>query len=87
MCRGVFACVLTWGRGGLTAGFAADGDDAAGAAAGAGAGAGAADGAGPTVFSASAGLAIQLLRRPVTLPLAGATSCKERRLECSAMYQ
>lgn len=73
--------VLTWGRGGLTAGFAADGDDAAGA------GTGAADGAGAAVFSASAGLAIQLLRRPVTLPLAGATSCEARRLECSATYQ
>lgn len=77
--------VLTWGWGGLTAGFVGDGDDAAGA--GADADAGAADGAGATVFSASAGLAIQLLRRPVTLPLAGATSCEERRLECSAMYQ
>lgn len=77
--------VLTWGWDGLTAGFAADGDNAAGA--GAGADAGAADGPGGAVFSTPAGLAIQLLRRPVTLPLAGATSCVERHLECPAMYQ
>lgn len=51
---------------GLTAGFAA--------ADGAGAGAAAA-GAGATVFSPSAGFPVQLLTRPVTLPLIPATSC------------
>lgn len=50
---------------GLTAGFAA--------ADGAGAGAAAA-GAGATVFSPSAGFPVQLLTRPVTLPLIPATS-------------
>lgn len=57
---------------GLTVGFAA----AAGFAAADGAGAGAAAaGAGATVFSPSAGFPVQLLTRPVTLPLIPATSC------------
>lgn len=49
---------------GLTAGFATA----------AGAGFAAAAGAGATVFSPSAGFPVQLLTRPVTLPLIPATS-------------
>lgn len=61
---------------GLTAGFAAAAAAGAGFAAADGAGAGAAAaGAGATVFSPSAGFPVQLLTRPVTLPLIPATSC------------